>query len=375
MTTPTLFTPLHLGSLQLDNRIVISPMCQYSAQDGSASSWHRTHLGNLSLSGAGMLLLEATAVEAIGRITPGCLGLYSDDNEGALGQVLEEVRAWSNIPIGVQLNHAGRKASCQVPWKGGMLLHPQEGGWVPAAPSAVAPHNGDPAPHALTHADMARIRSCFVSSAQRAKRLGLDAIQLHGAHGYLMHQFLSPISNQRDDLYGGSLENRLRYPLEIYDAVRQVWPDKPLGIRVSATDWVDGGWDLDQTVALAQALKGKGCDWIDVSTGGLSPQQKISPHPSFQVPFAQRVRKASGLTTGGVGLITSARQADDIIRSGQADMISIARAILWDPRWPWHAAEELGAQVTAAPQYWRSLPHGAHPVFRDEIPGQGQSNS
>lgn len=368
--SPSLFTPLSLKSLRLDNRIVISPMCQYSAEDGCASAWHRTHLGNLSLSGAGLLMLEATAVESAGRITSACLGLYSDDNEQALRRILEDIRPYSPIPIGVQLNHAGRKASSDVPWHGGALIRPENGGWKAAGPSAIAAHADEPAPKALTLADMKRIRNCFVNSAHRAERLGLDAIELHFAHGYLMHQFLSPLSNRRNDAYGGSLENRLRYPLETFDAVRQVWPDRPLGVRVSATDWVDGGWDLPQTIALAHRLKEKGCDWIDVSTGGLSPHQQISPRPLYQIPFARSIRDASGLTTIGVGLITTAQEADGVIRSGNADLVCLARAMLWDPRWPWHAAAELGAHVTAPPQYWRCAPHGIPPIFRDNRFGQ-----
>jgi 2,4-dienoyl-CoA reductase-like NADH-dependent reductase (Old Yellow Enzyme family) len=368
--SPSLFTPLSLKSLRLDNRIVISPMCQYSAENGCASAWHRTHWGNLSLSGAGLMMIEATAVEAIGRITPGCLGLYSDDNERALRGILEDVRQYSPIAIGMQLNHAGRKASSNVPWRGGALMPPNEGGWRTVAPSALPSHAGEPAPQALTQADMKRIRDGFTQAARRAERVDLDAIELHFAHGYLMHQFLSPLSNQRGDACGGSLENRLRYPLDVFEAVRQVWPDKPLGVRVSATDWVDGGWDLDQTIALAHRLQEKGCDWIDVSTGGLSPQQQIAPKPLYQIPFARGVRAATGMTTGGVGLITTAEQADGVIRAGDADLISLGRAMLWDPRWPWHAAAELGARVTAPPQYWRCAPHGTPGVFRDNAFGQ-----
>lgn len=366
----SLFSPLTIGPLTLDNRIAVSPMCQYSADDGSASAWHRTHLANLALSGAGLLMLEATAVEPEGRITPRCLGLYSNANEAALARILPEVRAHSDIPIGVQLNHAGRKASSEIPWRGGRLLAPDAGGWITLAPSAIAAHEGERPPQALDAQGMKRIRDAFVASAQRAKRLGLDAIELHCAHGYLMHQFLSPLSNQRQDAYGGSLENRLRYPLEVFDAVRAAWPDEPLGVRVSATDWVAGGWDLDQTIEFAQRLKQRGCDWIDVSSGGLSPQQKIAAKPHYQIPFARAVRAATGMTTLGVGLITDAAEADQLVRNGDVDMVSLARAILWDPRWPWHAAARLGAQVTAAPQYWRCPPHGSKDVFKESQFGQ-----
>jgi 2,4-dienoyl-CoA reductase-like NADH-dependent reductase (Old Yellow Enzyme family) len=360
----TLFSSFELGSLKLANRIVISPMCQYSAVDGSASAWHRTHIGNLSLSGASLLLLEATGVEAEGRITPYCLGLYSDANEKALAEMLDGVRQFSDMPIGMQLCHAGRKASSEVPWRGGSLIAPEQGGWRPYGPSALATTDGEAPPIELDRAGMERIRDAFVASAQRAARLDLAALEVHFAHGYLLHQFLSPISNQRTDAYGGSLENRMRFPLEVYDAVRAVWPaGKPLGVRVSATDWIDGGWDLEQTLELARRLKERGCDWIDVSTGGLSPRQKIPVGPHYQIPFARAVREATGLKTIGVGLITDPAEADQIIRDGDADLIALARAVLWDPRWPWHAAAQLGATVKAPPQYWRCEPRGAGRVF------------
>src|SRR5258706_15999604 len=276
----TLFSPFELGSLKLENRIVISPMCQYSAIDGAASAWHRTHIGNLSLSGASLMLLEATAVEAAGRITPYCLGLYSDANEQALASVLDEVRQFSDMPTGLQLCPAGRKASSEPPWRGGSQIAPENGGWYAYGPSALAQTDGEVPPLELDRAGMERIRNAFVESAQRAARLDLAAIELHFAHGYLLHQFLSPVANQRSDEYGGPLENRMRFPLEIYDAVRAVWPaGKPLGVRVSATDWVEGGWDIEQTIELARRLHERGCDWIDVSTGGVSPRQKIPVGP------------------------------------------------------------------------------------------------
>jgi 2,4-dienoyl-CoA reductase-like NADH-dependent reductase (Old Yellow Enzyme family) len=367
----TLFSPLKLGSLELANRIVISPMCQYSAIEGSASAWHRIHIGNLSQSGAAMMLLEATAVEPAGRITPQCLGLYSDDNERALARVLEDVREFSDMPIGVQLNHAGRKASSEPPWRGGTLIAAADGGWQTFAPSPIAQRDGEATPAGLDRAGLQRIRDAFVASARRAARVGLASIELHFAHGYLLHQFLSPLSNQRSDEYGGSLENRMRFPLEVFEAVRAAWPaDKPLGVRVSATDWVEGGWELDGTIELALRLKQLGCDWIDVSTGGLSPLQKIPLGPHYQIPFAKAVREATGMTTVGVGLVTQAADADKVIRSGEADLIALARAVLWDPRWPWHAAAELGASVTAPPQYWRSEPRGVNKVFSGASFGQ-----
>ncbi len=366
-----LFSPWQVGTLTLANRIVVSPMCQYSAEHGSASAWHRTHLANLALSGAGLLIIEATAVEEIGRITPGCLGLYSDANESALAEVLAGVRAHSRMPIAVQLAHAGRKASSARPWEGGQQIALADGGWLAAAPSPLPHGPGELAPAALDSAGLARVRAAFVSAAQRAARIGIDAIELHCAHGYLLHQFLSPLANARSDDYGGSLEQRMRFPLEIFDAVRRSWPvGRPLGVRISATDWVEGGWDLAQAVRFGQALKARGCDWIDVSSGGISPLQKIPLGPGYQLPLAREVRAATGLTTMGVGLITTAQQAEDIVVSGDADLVALGRALLWNPRWPWHAAAALGGQVQAPPQYWRSEPHGAGKVFAGAQQGQ-----
>ncbi|MCZ2496853.1 oxidoreductase [Xylophilus sp. Kf1] len=367
-----LFSPWQIGRLSLDNRIVIAPMCQYSAEHGNAGDWHTIHLGQLAQSGAGLLVLEATAVVEEGRITPSDLGLYSDDNEAALARVLQAVRSVSPIRIAVQLGHAGRKASSQAPWRGGQQIAPNApGGWQSVAPSAVPHGAGEEAPLALDDAGLQRVRDGFVQAARRAARLGLDGIELHGAHGYLLHQFLSPLANRRTDAYGGSLENRMRFPLEIYDAVRAAFPaERPVWMRVSATDWVEGGWDLDSTVALAQALKARGCEAIHVSTGGVSPQQKIAPGPNYQVPHAQRVKDESGLATIAVGLITEAAQAEAIVAEGQADAVGLARAMLYDPRWPWHAAAELGAQVVAPPQYWRSQPARFKDLFKGSRMGQ-----
>jgi 2,4-dienoyl-CoA reductase-like NADH-dependent reductase (Old Yellow Enzyme family) len=365
-----LFSPISLRGLKLANRIVVSPMCQYSADNGAATDWHVIHLGNLALSGASMLFIEATGVEAIGRITPGCLGLWDDRTEAALQQVLASVRRHSKIPIAIQLAHAGRKASSRLPWDGGQLLPVGEGGWVPQGPSAVPQKEGEAPPAALDRAGLDRVRTAFVEAAQRALRLGIDAFELHAAHGYLMHEFLSPIANRRDDEFGGSLENRMRFPLEVFDAVRAVLPpDKPLGVRVSATDWVDGGWDLEQTIVFAKALKARNADWIDVSSGGVSPLQKIPLGPGYQVPLAEAIRQATGLTTMSVGLITDVRQAEEIVASGKADMVALARGMLYDPRWAWHAAAELGAKVDAPPQYWRAPPHEYKNLFGDTIYG------
>jgi len=361
-----LFEPLQIGSLQLDNRIVIAPMCQYSAGDGSANDWHLIHLGQLALSGAGLLIIEATAVEREGRITPGCLGLYADANESALVPVLAALRARSPIKIGMQLAHAGRKASSNVPWRGGQQIRAGEpGAWQAVAPSAVPHLPSEDAPTALDRAGLARVRAAFAGAAQRATRLGLDGLEIHAAHGYLLHQFLSPIANQRDDEYGGSLVNRMRFPLEVFDAVRDAFPhDKPVWARISATDWVDGGWDIDGTLALSHELKARGCAAIHVSSGGVAAQQAIKLGPGYQVPFARRVKDEVGLPTIAVGLITEPEQAETIIASGEADAIALARAMLYDPRWPWHAAAKLGAQVTVPPQYWRSQPREFKDLFK-----------
>jgi 2,4-dienoyl-CoA reductase-like NADH-dependent reductase (Old Yellow Enzyme family) len=360
-----LFTPWQIGPLQLPNRIVIGPMCQYSASDGTAGDWHQIHLGQLALSGAGLLILEATAVEAVGRITPGDLGLYSDANEAGLAQVLRSIRGLSAMPLAIQLGHAGRKASSAAPWDGGKQIRSDQAqGWSTVSASATPHGPGEEPPHALDAEGLRRVRQAFADAARRAARLGLDGIEIHGAHGYLLHQFLSPLSNQRSDAYGGSLANRMRFPLEVFDAVREAFtPDRPVWVRVSATDWMPGGWDLDSTVALAQALRARGCAAIHVSSGGISPQQKIPTEPLYQVPFAQRIRTEAGLPTIAVGLVTEPAQAEAIVASGQADAVAVARAILYQPHWPWQAAAALGAQVVAPRQYWRSAPHGVKDLF------------
>jgi len=365
-----LFSPFALRDLKLPNRIVVSPMCQYSAESGRATAWHMMHLGSLALSGAGMLCIEATAVEADGRITPADLGLYDDATEAALRPVLAAIRAHSKIAVAIQLAHAGRKASSQLPWHGGQLIPVDQGGWAPHAPSALAQKPGEAPPITLDIAGLARVRDAFAATARRADRLGIDAFEIHSAHGYLLHEFLSPISNQRTDRYGGSLENRLRFPLEVFDAVRAAIPaHKPVGVRVSASDWLDGGWDLEQTIAFAHELKRRGVDWIDASSGGISPAQKVVPGPGYQVPFAQAIKQATGIPTISVGLITTPAQAEDIVASGKADFVALARAMLYDPRWPWHAAAELGATVEAPPQYWRSAPHEHAGVFGKTVQG------
>lgn len=365
-----LFSPLELGELKLANRVMVAPMCQYVAEDGKATAWHMIHLGGLANSGAGLLCIEATAVEPDGRITPGDLGLWDDETEMSLKPVVDAVRRHSNTRLAIQLGHAGRKASSDVPWKGGQQIALADGGWITDAPSALPHKQGEELPHELDRAGMIRIRDAFVSAALRANRLGIDAIELHCAHGYLLHECLSPISNTRSDEYGGSIANRMRYPLEVHDAVRAVWPKhKPLGVKVSATDWLDAGWDIEQTVEFAKALKTRGVDWIDVSSGGISPLQKITLGPGYQVPFADRIKKATGVTTICVGLITDAQQAEEILSSGQADAVAIARGMLYDPRWTWHAAATLGATVEALPQYWRAPPQMHAAIFDGVVNG------
>lgn len=352
-----LFTPITLGGLTLSNRIVIAPMCQYSAVEGQATDWHLIHLGHLALSGAGLLFIEATAVTPEGRISASDLGLWSPETEAALAHVLKKIRLHSDIPIAIQLAHAGRKASTQVPWEGGGQLLPAQGGWRTVAPSALPWTSAELPPVALQQDEMEQIRDAFVATAERALHLGVEAIEIHAAHGYLLHQFLSPLSNHRDDPYGGPLDNRMRFPLEVFEAVRAAVPsDIPLGIRISATDWVEGGWEIEQSVVFAKTLQQLGCNFIHVSSGGLSPLQRIAAQPGYQVPFAKRIRLETRLPTIAVGLITEAVQAEQIIVAEEADMVALARGILYNPRWPWHAAASLGAQIKAPKQYLRSQP-------------------
>jgi len=371
---PALFTPLNLGGdVVLPNRIVVSPMCQYSAIDGSATDWHLAHLGQLAASGAGLLMVEATHVERRGRITHGCLGLYSDDNEAALLRIVDWVRAWMpSIRFGIQIGHAGRKASAQRPWRGGGPLSAADTPdtpWTTVAPSAIAFDATGPGvgfvtggahvpaptakwhtPVALDEAELKTIKGAFVAATQRAARLGFDVVELHGAHGYLLHQFLSPLSNRRDDDYGGTAEKRRRFPLEVFEACRAVWPrERSLGVRLSAIDWVDGGLTIEDTIATAQALKALGCDFIDMSSGGAVPNAKIPFGPGYQVPFAARIRKEVGIKTWAVGIITEPEQAEQIVTAGDADCTALARSFLADPRWGWNAARALGAESPPLP--------------------------
>ena len=370
-TTSRLFTPIRLGGLMLPNRIIVSPMCQYSAVDGNAADWHLIHLGSLAISGAGLLCVEATAVRREGRITPGCLGLYGDENQAALQRVVTALRSISAIPLAIQLAHAGRKASSRVPWHGGTLIAPDEGGWVPLAPSEIPHLPGEPAPRAMALGDIHDVVLSFAQAARRARAIGFDAIELHMAHGYLLHQFLSPLANQRQDGYGGSLEHRMRLPLEVFRAVTEAaGPGVAVGVRLSATDWVEGGWDVGQTIQLARQLEQLGCAFVDISSGGVSHQQNIPLGPGYQVPLAAQVRRAARIPVFAVGLITQPRQAEDIVAQSQADAVALARGFLQDPRWPWRAAAELGATVVAPPQLWRALPRGHAVVFGEVRVGQ-----
>lgn len=365
MAEPKLFQPIRISGLNLANRIVIAPMCQYSAEDGRMTDWHLTHLGMLAQSGAGILTIEATAVTPEGRISYADVGLWDDGTEAAMARVLEGVRRWSPMPIAIQLAHAGRKASTDLPWKGGgQIAAADPRGWQTEAPSALPFAATDAPPRALEEADLARLRDAFADAARRAGRLGIDAVQIHAAHGYLLHEFLSPLSNRRTDAYGGSLENRMRFPLEVYDAVRAAFPaDRPVTVRVSGTDWAPGGWDIEETVALARALEARGCAAIHVSSGGLDAGQKIPVGPNYQVPLARAVKAAVSIPVIAVGLITEPEQAEAIVATGDADLVALARTVLYDPRWPWHAAAQLGARVQAAPQYRRCQPARLRDLF------------
>ena len=361
------FTPFYLpsprGGLTLPNRIVVAPMCQYSAVNGLAADWHLMHWGNLLNSGAGLVTIEATAVLPEGRISPGCLGLWDDATEAAMTDTLQRARRLAPATaVCIQLSHAGRKASSAAPWDGGKLLSSSEGGWETFGPSALQHLPTEAPPTAISLEYMAQVREAFVSAAQRAQRIGIDAIELHAAHGYLLHQFLSPLANQRTDAYGGSFENRIRFVMDVFTAVRAAYQGV-LGLRLSATDWVDGGWDLEQSTALAHRLKAAGCDFIHVSSGGVSPQQKITLGVGYQVPFARQIRAACGMATMAVGLITEPQQAEAVLQAGDADLVALARAFLYQPRWGWQAAAALGGTVAAKEPYWRCLPREAQAAF------------
>jgi 2,4-dienoyl-CoA reductase-like NADH-dependent reductase (Old Yellow Enzyme family) len=349
-----LFSPVDLGGVTLPNRIVVSPMCQYASVDGSAQPWHHVHYGMLAMSGAGLLCFEATHVERDGRITQGCAGLYSDHNEAALKPVVDWARAWMpTVKLAIQIGHAGRKASAQRPWKGGGPLSQADAPdlpWTTMSASAIAYDSNWHTPVALDAVGLKRVKQAFIESTLRSLRLGFDVIELHGAHGYLMHQFLSPLSNRRSDEYGGSMEKRRRFPLEVFDAIRKHVPrEKALGIRLSATDWVEGGLTLEDTIETARQLKALGCDFVDVSSGGNSPAQKITVKPGYHVPFSSRVKKEADIKTWAVGVITEPEQAERIVANGEADCTAHARAFLLDPRWGWNAARALGVETTPLP--------------------------
>ena len=355
--TSTLFSPFELRGLALANRIVVSPMCQYSSEHGSANDWHLMHLGQFAMGAAGLVITEATHVSAVGRISHRCLGLYSDANEAALQHVVGFCRRYGVAKLGIQLAHSGRKGSVHTPAEGGKPLAPDEQPWTTLAPSALPFAPGWHTPAALTREGLREVKQQFVDAAKRCVRIGFDLAELHAGHGYLLHEFLSPISNHRDDEYGGRTANRMRFALEVFEAVRAVWPaDRPLGVRVSATDWLEGGWMPEETVLFARELQALGCDFLDVTSGQLDPRQQIPLAPGYNVPLAEKVKREAGIAVMAVGMITRARQAEAIVASGQADLVAIARAMMDDPRWAWHAARELGAQTLYAPNYQRCHP-------------------
>jgi 2,4-dienoyl-CoA reductase-like NADH-dependent reductase (Old Yellow Enzyme family) len=348
---PKLFTPIQLGGITLPNRIVVSPMCQYSADDGSMTDWHLVHLGSLACSGAGMIVVEKTNVTREGRITHGCTGLYSEHNEAAMKRVIDACRRITKNPFALQLGHAGRKGSANVPWVGVQALKPHESPWQTVAPSPLSQGEGWPIPHELTLSEIKGLVEAYVSATLRAKRIGFDAVELHSAHGYFLHQFLSPLSNQRGDAYG---KDRMKFPLEVAAAVREAWPkERALGARITGSDWAEGGIVPEDAIAYAKELKRVGFDYLCVSSGGL-PQAKIRVEPNYQVPFAEAVKKAVDIKVRAVGMIADPEQAAGIVESGKADMIAMARAFLDDPRWVWHAAERFGVKIEYPPQYARS---------------------
>jgi 2,4-dienoyl-CoA reductase-like NADH-dependent reductase (Old Yellow Enzyme family) len=352
-----LFSPLQLSGVTLENRIAVAPMCQYSAVDGCATDWHMAHLGMLSASGAGLLVVEATHVERHGRITHGCMGLYSDECEAALKRVIDFCRHAGTAKLGVQLAHSGRKGSAQRPWQSGGPLQPGEDSWETIAPSALSFGPAWPVPRAMTADDIARVRDAFAASARRAVRIGFDAIELHMAHGYLLHSFLSPLSNRRTDRYGGTPENRLRLACETAKAIREAVPrGTALGARITGSDWLDGGLTAADAIALGVALKEAGFDYVDISSGGISSDARNPVEPGYNVAIAEAVRRDAGILTRSVGLIVTAKQAEAIVAEGKADMVALARAMLDDPHWPWHAARVLGADVKRPKQYSRAEP-------------------
>jgi 2,4-dienoyl-CoA reductase-like NADH-dependent reductase (Old Yellow Enzyme family) len=352
---PNLFSPLTIRGITLRNRIAVSPMCEYSSDDGFANDWHLVHLGSRAVGGAGLVMTEATAVTAPGRITPGDLGIYKDEHIANLARIVTFIKRHGSAP-GMQLAHAGRKGSCRVPWKGGAALPPEEGAWRTVAPSPLPFNPTDPVPAELSQPEIGTIIEAFAAAARRALAAGFEVLELHAAHGYLIHEFASPLSNHRTDVYGGGFDNRVRFALEVTTSVRAAWPEHlPLFVRISATDWKEGGWTLDDSVALAARLKDRGVDLIDCSSGGAVRDAKVQLGPAYQTPFAERIRRETGIRTGAVGLITEARQADEIIRAGRADLVLLAREFLRDPYFPLHAARTLGVDVDPPVQYSRAF--------------------
>ncbi len=351
-----LFQPLRLRGVELRNRIVVSPMCQYSCVDGVPTDWHLVHLGSRAVGGAALVFAEATAVSPEGRISPGDAGIWNEQQADAFARIAAFVRD-QGAAAGIQLAHAGRKASMRAPWEARGAVASGEGGWEPVAPSAVTFSEDYASPRALSESEIGEVVEEFVAAARRADAAGFDVIELHMAHGYLLHEFLSPLSNLRDDRYGGPLENRMRAPLEVVRGVRAAWPEeKSLFVRISATDWVEGGWDLDQSIAFARELAREGVDVVDCSSGGLSTEQEIDVGPGYQVPFAAAIRREAGLATGAVGLITEPAQAEEIVAGGSADLVILARQLLREPYWPLRAARELGAEIDWPVQYGRARP-------------------
>jgi 2,4-dienoyl-CoA reductase-like NADH-dependent reductase (Old Yellow Enzyme family) len=349
-----LFSPFELRSITFRNRIFVSPMCQYSSHDGLANSWHLVHLGSRAVGGAGLVMVEATAVSPEGRITPYDCGIWSESHVDAFIPIARFLTEQGAVP-GIQLAHAGRKGSCAVPWQGGAPLDVTSGGWQPLAPSAIPFDTGHPLPHAVTLEEMDLVEGQFRAGARRSLAAGFKVVEVHMAHGYLLHEFLSPLVNQRSDNYGGSLENRLRFPLRVVEAVREEWPEElPLFVRISATDWISGGWDIDQSITLARLLKERGVDLIDCSSGFAVPNEKVPFGPGFQVPFAAKVRTEAGIASGAVGFIIEPAQAEQIVANGQADAVFLARQMLRDPYWPLHAAKALHVEVSWPNQYLRA---------------------
>ena len=360
MATPALFSPFRMRDVILPNRIVVSPMGMHSAVDGIAGDWHLMHLGQFAVSGPGLVLTEAVAIEPEGRVSRGCLGIWSDSQIDPYRRVLAFCREYGNAKLGIQLNHSGRKGSVSKSWEGQKPISPDSGGWRLLGPSPVA-YPGRPAPIEADDTMLASIRESFANAARRAHLAGFDVIEIHAAHGYLLHNFLSSIVNKRFDRYGGSLANRMRFPLEVFTAVREAFPEeKAVGVRVSATDWIAGGWSENDTVTFCRELKNRGCDYICASSGGTAPEQEIPVGPGYQVPFAARIRREADIPTMAVGLITKPRDAESALSENHADLIALGRAMLYDPRWTWHAAEELGCDAYFPPQYDR-----AHPSMRN----------